>query len=296
MVPTINSKPRRDCSLPERGQRRLIPLTLPSLARFKKCTKCTVTYLATPEFFPRDRSKKTGLRPICKPCACRSKQAHYKANREVKRRDFRDKKVDGTIFRLCDGCLALKPLTSEYYPTETLPSGNTYFRNKCKACRNTECRERYTDYYSTNKGRIATKRKERYGGEAEYRERINASNVRWKTSEKGRELTRVNRVKRYWLDPEHHRQLGRVHSLNRRARKNKAGGKHTKEDVRQLIALQAGRCWWCCEDVGGDFHVDHRIPIARGGGSEPANLVISCQTCNLSKGAKMPWEFTDRLL
>ena len=33
--------------------------------------------------------------------------------------------------------------------------------------------------------------------------------------------------------------------------------------------------------------VDHIVPVAKGGGSEPANLVTSCSDCNAGKGAKV---------
>ena len=47
--------------------------------------------------------------------------------------------------------------------------------------------------------------------------------------------------------------------------------------------------------VGGDYHVDHVIPLILGGSNGPENLVIACPRCNLSKGAKMPHEFSERL-
>jgi 5-methylcytosine-specific restriction endonuclease McrA len=32
--------------------------------------------------------------------------------------------------------------------------------------------------------------------------------------------------------------------------------------------------------------VDHRLPLARGGSDNPANLVAACRCCNLAKGAR----------
>jgi len=48
--------------------------------------------------------------------------------------------------------------------------------------------------------------------------------------------------------------------------------------------------------LGGDYHVDHRVPIARGGSNGPENLVIACPDCNRRKNAQMPHEFAGRLL
>lgn len=42
---------------------------------------------------------------------------------------------------------------------------------------------------------------------------------------------------------------------------------------------------------GRDIHIDHIIPIARGGKTIPDNLQVLCSHCNLSKGAKLPSEY-----
>lgn len=34
------------------------------------------------------------------------------------------------------------------------------------------------------------------------------------------------------------------------------------------------------------YTIDHKIPIAKGGGNEEENLVISCRSCNSRKGTK----------
>lgn len=35
------------------------------------------------------------------------------------------------------------------------------------------------------------------------------------------------------------------------------------------------------------LHVDHKIPLARGGSNSFENLITSCETCNCSKGSKL---------
>lgn len=86
----------------------------------------------------------------------------------------------------------------------------------------------------------------------------------------------------------------RVHK--RRALLKKASGIFTASDVRLLLASQNGLCWWCSAPVGDKYHVDHRIPVSRGGTNSPENLCISCAECNLKKGAKLPQEWNGRLL
>lgn len=50
-------------------------------------------------------------------------------------------------------------------------------------------------------------------------------------------------------------------------------------------------CFYCGTDCEGLFHVDHFIPLARGGAHVLTNLRIACAPCNLRKNAKMPDEF-----
>lgn len=60
-------------------------------------------------------------------------------------------------------------------------------------------------------------------------------------------------------------------------------------DVTKAIAAQKNTCWWCASKLD-QYHVDHRIPLAKGGGNGANNIVISCPPCNQKRGAKMPWE------
>lgn len=60
-------------------------------------------------------------------------------------------------------------------------------------------------------------------------------------------------------------------------------------------SAQNGKCWWCGKDVGDTYHVDHLIPLARGGTNKPNNIVIACPFCNQSKHDKLPHEWCGRL-
>lgn len=42
-----------------------------------------------------------------------------------------------------------------------------------------------------------------------------------------------------------------------------------------------------CRRVGGKLHLDHVIPVSKGGSSRMDNLQTLCQVCNLRKGAKL---------
>lgn len=79
-------------------------------------------------------------------------------------------------------------------------------------------------------------------------------------------------------------------SRNRRALKKGSTGQHSKRDVDQLLKLQRHKCA-CCGVKLSTYHVDHIVPLARGGSNDKINLQILCATCNLQKHAKDPLTF-----
>jgi hypothetical protein len=50
-------------------------------------------------------------------------------------------------------------------------------------------------------------------------------------------------------------------------------------------------CYLCGELIPmGQRHVDHIMPLSKGGSHTASNLAIACAHCNMSKNAKMPSE------
>lgn len=90
-------------------------------------------------------------------------------------------------------------------------------------------------------------------------------------------------------------ELHRAKNHNRRARLKAAEGSFTPEQWRQKLAQYAGRCHWCGGVITGPVHVEHVIPLARGGTNFISNVVPSCASCNAAKGTKLPHEFSGRL-
>lgn len=57
-----------------------------------------------------------------------------------------------------------------------------------------------------------------------------------------------------------------------------------------LIRVQP--CTYCgCQPGAQKIHIDHAIPLSRGGSDAWHNLVPACESCNLRKHAKTPEEF-----
>lgn len=55
--------------------------------------------------------------------------------------------------------------------------------------------------------------------------------------------------------------------------------------VKKSLALQR-ECPYCGGAIGANPHADHIYPVAKGGHSVPANMVLVCAACNLRKGTK----------
>ena len=65
------------------------------------------------------------------------------------------------------------------------------------------------------------------------------------------------------------------------------------EFIHPLVVLERddGVCGICGGDVDPfDFHVDHIIPLSRGGSHTFDNVQASHPLCNARKASKLPWE------
>ena len=78
----------------------------------------------------------------------------------------------------------------------------------------------------------------------------------------------------------------------RRALKKNNGGVLSKGIIDKLFKLQSGKCAYCKSDlkVTGK-HLDHIMPLVKGGANSDRNVQLLCPSCNTKKGAKHPIEF-----
>lgn|SRR5690625_1175834 len=76
-------------------------------------------------------------------------------------------------------------------------------------------------------------------------------------------------------------------TLRRRAKENDQLLEVTRKELRALFAAFDGECIYCGiseDETGTPHHVDHYIPVSEGGRHHKSNLVLSCASCNASKG------------
>ncbi len=79
---------------------------------------------------------------------------------------------------------------------------------------------------------------------------------------------------------------GRVIFTGSRCRtcQQRNGSTRAWRDLREYVLLRdQGTCHYCGGAAG---HVDHVVPLARGGPTHESNLVAACANCNLRKGAR----------
>jgi hypothetical protein len=62
---------------------------------------------------------------------------------------------------------------------------------------------------------------------------------------------------------------------------------------REIYERSEGKCHYCAAplDLTGEWHIEHQMPRALGGGDEGLNLVAACVRCNLSKSDRTALEF-----
>jgi len=129
---------------------------------------------------------------------------------------------------------------------------------------------------------------------------------------------RRHRAAAYWRSPEKHREYKRnlpaekraeinarhaawrkantekVYMWNRlrRHKERGAGEMPARHDVLRMLCAQDAACTYCGCVLSGKFHIDHMIPVSRGGSNSIDNLQILCPTCNMRKGAKTHEEYS----
>lgn len=203
--------------------------------------------------------------------------------------------------QVCTKCGVEYPATPEFFYARK----EGYLRRQCKKCVIDRCSENAKVWLAKNPGKSAeyTRRwKENHPDhDHEYylahKVADRARSIRFlrDNPEKSAEYSRRYREKypeksrEQWASYyENNRDYEIARSAAKSRRLRESPGSYTEEDVRFIFAYQDGRCFYCLDWVGEDFHRDHHIPISKGGTNNWTNIVVSCPTCNLKKGSKMP--------
>jgi 5-methylcytosine-specific restriction endonuclease McrA len=96
--------------------------------------------------------------------------------------------------------------------------------------------------------------------------------------EKHRTSARKSRAK----NPDLYRKIWRLKMHRRNAiMRNVPGTGISRQQWDAIVESQNGRCWWCGEEK--PLHMDHVIPVTKGGHHSPENIVGACKPCNSRK-------------
>lgn len=169
--------------------------------------------------------------------------------------------------KLCKNCNCNKEL-SEFYKASNNKDG---YRNSCKVCMNMASKEyerkgynklRSIKYYEN----IDIHRLKRSNRSAEQKERCALATKEYRKTPQGKLVAKNGNNKR---------------------RSKELLGSVTTEQLATLLKVDT--CFYCKVDLNTTIvHIDHFIPLSKGGLHDIHNLVVSCAKCNLSKRDKIP--------
>jgi 5-methylcytosine-specific restriction endonuclease McrA len=297
------------------------------LMETKICSKCGRELPATSEYFPKRTTTK--LQSRCKECASayykqrnarpdikeKSREQHreWRHNNVEKSRDaakrHRQKKRENNpkppkdnSIKLCHKCGRYLPATTEYFYANK--RYKEPFRSPCKECLgasvNKEEKAAYNKKYKeTHKEELREYQRRYWVENKERKQEYKRARQEYFTAkhreyvEKNRDRVMANSRKWEIANRNKRNEQARTHAINRRLRKYRNGGKLSRSDIDTQYNRQKGKCYYCGEKVGKKYHVDHVVPLSRGGSHSPDNIVIACPTCNLRKNNKLPHEWLE---
>jgi len=258
----------------------------------KICTKCKIEKELS--LFPNRKDSKDGKRNDCINCRNIYNTTHYKANTEKilqyqkqYREDNNEKiKIYAKKYRE-DNREKINEQSREYYKNNAekanRQSREYYAKNRIE--RNNQSRKYYKNnienikqlkkiYYKKNHDKI-TKYKKKY-----YKK--NANKIYNKTKEyRNTEIGRLVKI--------------RSENKRRYLKKHLSDGTIPGElsypltvELQELLEKQDYRCNNCQCDISDKKHLDHHVPLSKGGTHSINNVVWLCPKCNLSKSNKMP--------
>lgn len=206
---------------------------------------------ATSKYFYRDKNKPDLMRAECKACTTRMLGVRPSSQSIIY------EIPDGHIrCRNGDKCLTpggpILPATKDYFWTD---SGKN--RTICKKCHRQSVQQWQQDH-----------------------------------PERTKELANKSQRRSRRLHPE--RERSRRHK--REARQRELPATFTATDWKFALDYFHGACAYCGHgpslfDVNWTLHQEHHIPLARGGGYTPQNIVPACQSCNMDKSDKEPHDW-----
>ena len=168
---------------------------------------------------------------------------------------------------------------------QELPTDHFHVRNAsvdglCSKCKT--CSAIYLKKYREKNLESLNAKKRAYA--QEHRAEAAERHKKWRHENK----EHYNKKQAEWA--RNHPEWKRCLTRKRYALLKNSSGSHSADQIQRIYARQNNQCNYCGKGLEKG-HVDHIIPITRGGTNYAANLQILCVSCNTSKSNKMPWEY-----
>lgn len=253
----------------------------------KKCSKCSIEKPRNKGYFNSRKDSKDGLQGICRECSiARQREVRKSKAKEIAeyQRQYRMKNA-----------VRLKEQTAIYYQEnkEKIDKANKQYYQE-----NYEEIKRYrAEYYHNNFDRISEHKKIYHNENKEYFARISK---KYYQNNKEKYIAQANKFKKE--NPE----LVAVYKQRWRLKNKEAMRGYNKAykikkmalpntfDVDDLIAVKKyfdNCCSYCgmseqehLKVFGEQLHQEHFIPVSKGGEYTHNNIILSCRSCNASKG------------
>ena len=209
--------------------------------------------------------------------------------------------------KYCPTCKQEKS-TDEFHKNKARYDG---IASQCKICKNKETlqrerlnfehkKERSQRYYIENKDILSERKKKYY---LENKDKIDNRNKDWAKKNKKRITSYLEKhyqenKERYYINSKLYKatEKGKAVMKNTYAKRRiaKTLAKVCVNEIVKLVSTYKN-CYWCGCELNGKYHLDHYIPLSKGGEHSIANFVVSCPTCNFKKNSKDPYQFANSL-
>lgn len=191
----------------------------------------------------------------------------------------------------CNKCGETYPLTNEYWNrNKTKRDG---FADWCKQCSN-----QYNKKYKIENPQKAYKSvrdwqlKNPHYNKNYYQNNLDNAK-KYARQYRENHIDQVKKREKAWR--KNNPNYKRSNEHKRYAKKKGNGGSYTPKELKAQFDSQQGRCYHCGKWMSltnsKTCHIDHWIPISKGGSNNIDNIKLLCVHCNLTKHNKLPCEW-----
>lgn len=181
--------------------------------------------------------------------------------------------------KCCSRCGNEYPATKEFFGVHT--NGKYGLRGICKLCKRAS--DKQYDIAHKEERKVYA-----HQYNVEHHEQNRRRVARWRNDNR-QYVNRRDRARRR-ANPE----TARARGVNYRAKRLGATGKINGEQLKWLLETQSGLCFYCGDTLNAGYHVDHYVPLSKGGTNEIENIRLACYRCSQRKHNTLPWEWEDK--